>query len=392
MESHIIKRLMKEGISTSTYKLVISNPVSKNEVTSKIVITRRGAIYQSERIIHNQAFHENIDSTELIDRCCEVLEGHYRQLNAWTDDTETIVLIPKSGKPKIKRRSLKTKERDDVRTRKSHDDQKKYLISEGTLVEPLIDMGVFTQSGHLVKSMGAKFRQINRFLEQIDDGLSKSNQSSINFIDFGCGKSYLTFVVYYYLTVIKGFEVHAVGLDLKADVIANCNEAARRYGYDGLIFGQGDINGYQAPFDVDMVITLHACDTATDYALYNAIKWNAQFIFSVPCCQHELNGQMQPNELGILARYGIVKERFAALSTDAIRANLLEACGYKTQLLEFVGFEHTPKNVLIRAIRRSVRDNGAEKRGLKEANELIDAFSFDPKLLMLLRQDGLLPL
>lgn len=188
-------------------------------------------------------------------------------------------------------------------------------------------------------------------------------------------------------TEIRHMKVQMLGLDLKKDVIEKCNRAAEKYGYDDLRFELGDINGFQTPFDVDMVVTLHACDTATDFALYNAITWNAKMIFSVPCCQHEVNKQIQSEDYSLLTRYGIIKERFSALTTDAIRANLLECCGYKTQLLEFIDFEHTPKNILIRAVRRPVLPSSAKKKYLAEVENMCREFHLEPTLYTLLRND-----
>ncbi len=209
-------------------------------------------------------------------------------------------------------------------------------------------------------------------------------------MDFGCGKSYLTFILYYYFVELRHRPVKMIGLDLKADVIQHCNQVAKKYSYEHLTFQMGDINGFRYDGVIDMVITLHACDTATDFALYNAIQWNAKMIFSVPCCQHELNGQIKTETLSVLTKYGIIQERVAALLTDGIRDSLLEACGYRTQLLEFVDLTHSPKNILIRAVRSNLP---LRKRmaSLKEVKQAMETFSVDPTLYRLLSDAGRLP-
>lgn len=368
-------------------KIIISNPLSKSEEYKKIVIENKGKTYQIAKYTEKQVFHENITDEELLSRIFEIVDGHYKQINGISSTEEHIILISKKGKCNYKVKKTAT---DTVKlTSKdvSHNRNKNYILKEGMNIEPLVDMGVFTKDGKVVNSMYDKYKQINRFIEIIDDEVSDLKVEELNVIDFGCGKAYLTFVVYYYLTEVMHLKVNMIGLDLKEDVIKKCNQAAEKYNYNNLKFEVGDVNGFKAPFDVDMVITLHACDTATDFALYNAIQWNANMIFSVPCCQHELNKQIKPDELTILSRYGIIKERFSALATDAIRGNLLEYCGYKTQLLEFIDFNHTPKNILIRAVRRPIIPKQVKVKMLEEVHAIMDEFSYEPTLYKLLELD-----
>lgn len=365
-------------------KVIISKPSSKSSEIKKIIIEAKENSYQVAKYTEKQVFHENIQGEELAEKINELVYGTFRQINAWSDSFEHMVMISKSNEANYKKRKIKADEK--VKSVESHNRKKNYIIEEGHTVAPLVDMGVFTKDGKVVNSMYDKYKQINRFLEILDDEIKNLNCDTLNVIDFGCGKSYLTFVIYYYLTEVKGINANIIGLDLKADVIAKCNEAAKKYGYDNLRFEVGDVNGFKAPFDVDMVVTLHACDTATDYALYNAINWKAKMIFSVPCCQHELNKQINSEELGLLMRYGIIKERFSALATDAIRANLLEYAGYKTQLLEFVDFDHTPKNILIRAVRRPLPINSVKKNAMLEVENLMKEFHFKPTLYKLLQK------
>lgn len=367
-------------LNDNIYKIIISNPINKSIEYKKIVIERKSESFHISKYTEKQVFHENILKNELAERVYDLTDKCYKQINAWSDNTEHIILISKKGTYNYK----KTTASPQKTTEKSHNRQKNYILEEGKTIAPLIDMGIFTAEGKIVNSMYSKYKQINRFLEMIDDEIANKSIKSLNVIDFGCGKSYLTFIMYYYLTEIKKINVNMIGLDLKADVIEKCNKAAVKYGYNNLHFELGDINGYKTPFDVDMVVTLHACNTATDFALYNAIQWNAKYIFSVPCCQHEFNEQMKPEKLTILSRYGIIQERFSALATDAIRANLLEYSGYKTQLLEFIDIEHTPKNVLIRAVKRASTKSEMREKALSEIETLVNEFGVSQTLYKLL--------
>ena len=265
----------------------------------------------------------------------------------------------------------------------AHNRKKRYILEEGIPVPFLQDLGVMTKEGKIVRTRYDKFRQINRFLEFIEDILPQlPSDREITILDFGCGKSYLTFAMYYYFRELKKLDVNIIGLDLKEDVIAICNGLAEKYGYEKLHFYQGDIASYTGRDEVDMVVTLHACDTATDYALEKAVKWNAKVILSVPCCQHELNRQIANKELYPIMDYGILKERMAALLTDGIRAKLLENAGYETQILEFIDMEHTPKNLLIRAVKRQ---EGSKKLP-EELKACMEAYHVKPTLADLLTE------
>ncbi len=365
-------------IASDPQRIIISNPASKSATYKKIVIEQKSNNYQITKYTEKQAFHENVSSDSLAEIILSMAKD-FRQINSFSADGEHIILISKKGACKYSHK----KSDIVVKTNTSHNRKKNYILAEGEVIPPLVDMGVFTADGKVINSMYHKYRQINRFLEIIDDEISEKSITSLNVIDFGCGKSYLTFVLYYYLTEIRKIQVNMIGLDLKEDVIEKCNRSAKRYNYVNLRFELGDINGYKVPFDVDMVITLHACDTATDYALFNAVNWNAKYIFSVPCCQHELNDQISPEDLSILSRYGIIKERFSALATDAIRGNILEYCGYKTQILEFIDLDHTPKNILIRAVKRPSTPKSVKEKSLSEIRSICKEFKFEPTLCKL---------
>lgn len=364
-------------------ELVLSSPVHKQQEVQKIMIRlirgRHGLHYQLEKFTRQQAFHMNIADTDLYAGLMEYFGTQFLQLNAWTKDWEYRGKITKKGK------FLHNRQAHDrtLQIRQGYNREKQYCIPEGTIVPPLIDMGIFSKDGKVVQSKYDKYRQINRFLEVVDDVLHVLPKDEIHVVDFGCGKSYLTFLLYYYLVEVKQMNVAITGLDLKETVIEECRRTAEKYHYENLHFQHGDIHSYQTDQPIDMVISLHACDTATDYALYHAINRQAKVILSVPCCQHECNQQLQSERLAIFSRYGIIKERTAALMTDAIRGNLLEYCGYKTQLLEFIDMEHSPKNILIRAIKTQVPQRRAEQ-ARKEVEELMETFHLKPTLYQLL--------
>ena len=376
-------------VEAKPYKVIISNKTDKENEFNKIVIAlkliKNTPMYQIEKFTDTQAFHININEADLENAITEYLNGQYKQLNAWSEDFEFSLKISKKGKPLTNIKKNTSTSKDKPSCSMTHNTTKNYILKEGSYIPPLVDLGVFTKEGKIVNSKYDKYKQINKFIEIVEDSLKNYKSKTINIIDFGYGKSYLTFVLYYYLVEIKQMNVHITGLDLKAKVIDNCNKIAAKYGYSNLEFKLGNINSYKHPTDVDMVVTLHACDTATDYALFNAICWNAQIILSVPCCQHELNKQMNPSNAKLLTRYGIIKERTAALMTDAIRANMLEYCGYKTQILEFIDIEHSPKNLLIRAIKGSVSEK-KKKELLDEVNTIIKEFNLKPTIIELLHE------
>ena len=348
-------------------------------------IELKGSVcYQASSTVGTKVLHSNHTKEEIISYVTANLgEGCFSQLQTQGRCVDGTVLVSKKGRQTIKVKKHPALE--PVRIQ-AHNRVKQYILKEGTAVPFLVDLGVMNREGKIHNTSYDKFKQINRFLEFIEDILpALSREREITILDFGCGKSYLTFAMYYYLKELKGYDVNIIGLDLKEDVIKKCNSLAGKYGYDKLHFLHGDIADYEGVQKVDMVVTLHACDTATDFALYNAITWNAKMIFSVPCCQHEVNKQIQSEDYSLLTRYGIIKERFSALTTDAIRANLLECCGYKTQLLEFIDFEHTPKNILIRAVRRPVLPSSAKKKYLAEVENMCREFHLEPTLYTLLR-------
>ena len=360
-----ITQLLDICISDKLIDMVISGQKNKSEdkavkVRIRPVILKNEIEYQVSEFVGRKVFHSNHSAADVKKKIIDYMTEDFKQAQINMTDAAATILSSKS-----KTLTCKYKKAGQLKVQRdlSHNRTKKYIIQEGKPVAFMIDLGVMGQDGKIIRTRYDKFRQINRFLEYIEDILPKlDKERELTIIDFGCGKSYLTFAMYYYLKELKGYNIRIIGLDLKADVIEHCNELRTRYGYDKLDFYVGDIATYKDVDKVDMVVTLHACDTATDYALAKAVKWGAEVILSVPCCQHEANRTIKSDILSPVMDYGILKERMAAIVTDAARAKLLTANGYDTQILEFIDMEHTPKNLLIRAVKSSKEDISAREK------------------------------
>lgn len=383
-----LQSLFTDCLNETLIRVILSNPSSKDgviKICARPMIKNKSLLFQIEEYTKTQVFHKNLTAGDASSYLTGKLSSDtssqtasFKNALVETKSFTANVLVSKKGTITIKKKMNASPKQTKISL--SHNRKKKYILEEGIPVPFLIDLGVMTQNGNIINAHYDKFRQINRFLEYIEDILpSLPTGRELRILDFGCGKSYLTFAIYYYLKVLKGYPVRITGLDLKEDVIRHCNELAVKYGYDKLEFLCGDIAYYDGCSQVDMVVTLHACDTATDYALAKAVGWGAKVILSVPCCQHELNKQMKNDLLSPVLHYGILKERMAALMTDGLRAQILEANGYRTQILEFIDMAHTPKNLLIRAVY-----NGHCADNKDQINELLAAFDINPTLYRLL--------
>lgn len=392
--------------------IIISNSIDKNKISKvkiRPIAIKNNLYFQATEFIKEKVFHTNYKKDELIEKLPDWLEYNFKQVQIHSSEESIIILISKKGKAYIKKRSFSKPDnivrmpkpdddkiinlKDIKSSKKSNDDmsinfdkilqhnrEKTYILKEGTYIPFLFDLGVMTKDGRIVKSKYDKFKQINRFLEFIDDVIENFDKNKkLTIIDFGCGKSYFTFAIYYYFKIIKNYNIKIIGLDLKKDVVHNCIMLKTKYNYNEMEFLRGDIASFDDIDNVDMMVALHACDTATDYAIYKAIKWNAKVILSVPCCQHEINKQIKNDSLEPILKYGIIKERMSALITDAIRADLLETQGYKVQVMEFIDIENTPKNLLIRAVKTN-----KEKADILNYDSFMNEFNIKPKLYDLL--------
>lgn len=378
-----LSELLNSALTSELSGITISN-VRNNELGEKIkirpVLLKQQLRFQVTFYRGTKVIHKNYEKRELLTDIPLWLSEYFKQMQVEYADMQASVLVSKKGKITMKQKKTGCKKAAVL----EHNRKKKYILEEGTAVPFLVDLGVMNENGKIVHAKYDKFKQINRYLEFVEDILEQlPKDREITIVDFGCGKSYLTFALYYFLRKLNGYDVSIIGLDLKEDVIEHCNKLSKKYGYqDKLKFYVGDIAGYNELTSVDMVVTLHACDTATDYALEKAVSWGAEVIVSVPCCQHEVNRQLENDMLSPILKYGLLKERMAALLTDGIRAQLLEEQGYQVQVMEFIDMEHTPKNILIRA----VKDKKAGKLRNKQLDNCMKELHVQPMLSTLLKR------
>ena len=364
----------------SLTKAVFSQPIDSTDyskISVRAVTIRGQAGFQLEQFRDNKAFHRNVTPEELLKLVQQELEGRYRQVLLVTPEQSSQYCLKVNGSYK---KSVSAGIAMPAASR-SHNREKSYILKEGENIPALVDLGGFTPDMKIVRAKYDKYKQINRFIELVDQAFRDYKKDEICILDFGCGKSYLTFILYYYFSVKRGLKATIIGYDLKADVVERCGKIAEKYGYTGLEFVHADVSrDVLTDRKIDMIVTLHACDTATDYALHYAVTKGADFIFSVPCCQHEINaGIHKGGDLDLLLHHGIIQERLSALLTDSIRAAVLEDMGYQVDMIEFIDFDHSPKNLMIRA-RRGGKKSTA---GREEAQRLAARYGFTQKLLEL---------
>ena len=363
------------------YKITVSKPLRDAQylrITLRRVKIKDGEFFQAEKYTQTQVFHENIPCAQLSDWLEDKAVFHYGQICVVMPDLDVTYFFSKDGRVKRMQRVTAYRNVKDS----SNNRRKNYILNEGDDIPALVDLGVFTKDNKVVNSMFDKFKQINRFVEILDDEIKQFDGKEITLLDFGCGKSYLTFIIYHYLTNVKKLNARVIGYDLKADVVEHCNALADKYGYHNLGFVVADVSKDKLYDEkIDVVVSLHACDTATDHALYYAVSHNVPYIFSVPCCQHEVNKTIKRGgELDSLLKYGIVKERVSALLTDTVRAMLLEDEGYSVDVMEFVDLAHSPKNLMLRA--RKTKPKGDKNRG--KIVYLMEKYQFEQTLYRLL--------
>lgn len=377
-----INQVLCEALQSSDLVRVVfadkrRKSIEYKRVTMRRVMIRSEIMFQAEFQYEKKVTHRNVSYYEAVDFAARLIEEEFKQINILTETEDIQILASKPDRPRITRKPAEKKRRARGL---DHDRKKHYIIEDGKPCDFLIRLGVMGPDGRVFDRHYAKFRQINRFLEIVSNSLDALPQDrTLRIIDFGCGKSYLTFGLYYYLKVMQGRDVEIVGLDLKEDVIEFCSGIAKDLGYDELRFLTGDIADYESD-GADMVVTLHACDTATDYALINAVGWNSSVILSVPCCQHQLFPQIKNPVQQPMLKHGILKDKFTELLTDGLRGLKLEARGYDVDMIEFTSLEHTSKNVMIRAVYDPDKTTAAREKAQAEYEALRDLYCVEPEI------------
>lgn len=350
-------------------RCIWSNPRTKDhyqKIVLKPIELKKELMLQLAKTKDNKEYHENISFSDAVSKISNDCIG-FKQIQLYTSQNDYQCLVSKKGQLHIKKKAPSM----SLPTSLSHNRQKQYILDTSSSHDFLKALGLMDEKGHIKPSKYDKYRQINRYLEFVADCTSYLNTEPIRIIDFGCGKSYLTFALYHYLTCILNKKVEVIGLDLKADVIAFCEDLARKLGYEHLHFQVGDIGNYTTDQPIDMVVSLHACNTATDAALEKAVGWGAKVILAVPCCHHEAYTQIENITLAPILKHGILKERIAALVTDGLRAQLLESCGYDVSVMEFIDMAHTPKNILIKALLKSKTTSTNSYKAYEEASQML---------------------
>lgn len=384
-KSEVKKQLENLIDINSIESISISNPIKRGEDrASKIkisaVLIKNELIYQVSEYIEQKVIHKNVEPEKIIDAVIDLMTGNFKQCDIVAVKYCTLLMNKK-------KQFTITGVKDNINTvssPKEHNKSKKYIIGEGKYVDWMYQLGLMDKNGVVLKHRQKKFRQINKFLEMLKDVENEIPDGSV-IVDMGCGKSYLSFAMYHYFNVIKKKNVEIKGYDLKKDVVEYCNKLSKKFGFDNLNFYCEDIADIQNTDErISMIITLHACDTATDYAIYHGIRWGCKVMMNVPCCQHELFHQIENDEMNIMLNYGILKERFAALLTDSIRARLIEIMGYKVQVMEFIDMEHTPKNIMIRSVKTKKKDCGEL---IDDVERIIREYNINPTLYKLIKED-----
>ena len=382
----MIKDKIEKYFRQEIVRVVISNlkkgaECEYSKVTIKPYNSSKGIMYQFEYTVKNQVKHRNVEEYNLVDEISLLLENYFTQCMVY--GTESDYHINCYG-DKVKAKTMAATKKIAIG---EHNKKKRYILNEDEHIDFLVYLGVMTKDGKVVNSKYNKFRQINKYLELIKPSIDMlPKDRPLKIVDFGCGKAYLTFALYYYVVKILNMQAEITGLDLKEEVIDYCNKVARELGYDSLEFQKGNIKDYSRTQDVDMVIMLHACDNATDEGIVQSLKFNAKIIIAVPCCQHEFFRQIENENLEPILQFGILKDRMTALATDSLRAQILKALGFDVTVMEFIETEHTPKNLAIRAI----RDGDFNKTEYEKYEKFRDFLNLDPYIERRMREENIL--